>query len=811
MYLKQDLQQALYNLAKVKGYSLTIIFTLAITLGTFIAMLSLNVQLLIKPLPYPDAEQLVLVRGDRYDAQQKRYNNWLPYQGIVEAYEQFQQGVENKALHNISIDVEQSLPSNPTFNTGAVTPEFLTMINAPLHLGRHMNNDEGLHQNVPVSILSYKVWQQFFNSDPNVIDKTLMFKGVTFQIIGVLARDFQEPVLATPGWYTDVWISYDFNDARAPTWDFSSGQAHLVMKLTDTASRNETQLALESWLTPRLREQLHNNQAFKDNYLKVHLISYYDRIIGKSKQTSLMMFLGSAVLLLIALSNIGNLVISRAVNRQRTMAIHVSLGAQPFDLFKQIFIELLCLFVAAAILSLGMVTAIFYLLKSGSLGQLPRLGELHISPLTVIFVAMAALLLNLLLALWISRLLNYRALNQVLQHSGKGTGAQVSQRTRSFFITLQVTLCVCLLTICSTLLQSSWKILTQPSGLKHDNTYQVALNLGDLLNIPKSERLVLLHTLLDTLRAKPTVKEVGIGGYPPISYWVDGFEANLIKQGPEEDATSYKVLSNIGTEEYFKTLGLTLVSGRFFNAQEVNDDSRVLVISRQLARQMRQDEQVLGDQLFSPSDDTGHTIIGIVEDLNLPHVDDVGRVYFPAIPTGYPFILIEMQPGQQLDRTKLNTWMSKVHNQIKVYNFNTTDGIFAAHTKHDRTTSGLSVALSLIATSLAFIGIYGVLVYNVAVRRTELGIRQSLGATPIRILSLVLVDNLKPVFVGVLLALTALISGQFLLGNSSFAFTIEWFHYALPTLAILLLVFIASYFSLRRVINSPAIYALKDA
>ena len=160
------------------------------------------------------------------------------------------QETESKALHNIGIDVAQNLPGNPSFNLGYITPEFLPMFDAPLALGRHLSQAEGLDSQVPVTVLSYQVWQQHFAGDPAVLGKTLQFRGVSFTVVGVLAAHFVEPVLAAPGWSTDLWLSYDFNDVGTPNWSFNSNQIHLLLKLKADANPQQLAHSFEQWAAP---------------------------------------------------------------------------------------------------------------------------------------------------------------------------------------------------------------------------------------------------------------------------------------------------------------------------------------------------------------------------------------------------------------------------------------------------------------------------------------------------------------------------------------------------------------------------------
>ncbi|TMN44832.1 hypothetical protein CWC03_03180 [Pseudoalteromonas sp. S2755] len=177
------------------SYTVTIILTLGLALGALVSTCNLNYQLLAAPLPYPDAERLMLLRGALVDDNNEiKQSNFIPHAGSLTSYEKQPQfpEIESIALQNISIDVEQSLPSSPTFNIGAITPEYMQLLDAPMALGRYFSSDEGLDSQQPVAMISYSVWQQYFAGNPDVLEKTVVFKGVNFKTLCMDSKDLQK-------------------------------------------------------------------------------------------------------------------------------------------------------------------------------------------------------------------------------------------------------------------------------------------------------------------------------------------------------------------------------------------------------------------------------------------------------------------------------------------------------------------------------------------------------------------------------------------------------------------------------------------
>ncbi|AOT06563.1 ABC transporter permease [Pseudoalteromonas luteoviolacea] len=812
--LKHNLSIALKSLAKVKSYALTIVMTLGITLGVMVAMYNLNYQIIAAPLPYPDQDRLVLVQGQLLaaDGEVKR-ENYLPFLGAIEAYKDQHPGIETLALHNISIDVEQSLPNSPTFNTGAITPEFMQIVDAPLALGRHFNEDEGLNSNQPVAIISYDVWQTHFSGSSDVLYRSVTFKGISFIIVGVTAEHFAEPVLATPTWRTDIWLPYDYRDTQEPLWTFSSNQVHLVGKLSKDADINRTQLALNNWVMARYPAAVADSPTVANTRVKWRFTTYRDRIIGDAGNTSVMMLAGSVVLLLIALSNIGNLVLSRAVEQQRAFAIQAALGAQPHHLFKQVLVELSILFVAALIIATGVVSIILSLLKAGYAGPLARLDELSLNLNTVLFAIALTLILNFTLAWVVSKQLNYNAIIGALQSSGKGSGVQVSKRTRQVLVSLQVFFCISLLVLCVSIFKQSWAQLTAPTHINTDNTSQIALNLGTLLNeMSTQQRAALVLEATERLNQHSDIVRAGVGSYPPISYWLEQFTSyhSQLEPGMDKPIVTHKRVW--GTRVYFETFGLTLTQGRHFTDAEARDSAPVVIINEFMADIIKASGQApIGAKLYARNSSDPITVVGVVNNLNLPNQQPISRIYRPRVNTMYPIIVLETKPNAQLSRQGINDLLAQVHSQIRVYDLQTTEQILSSHLKAQRVASIFTIVLSLVAVVLAGIGIYGVFNYAIALRRYELGIRMSIGATPMAIFKLVLTENMQPFFIAVIASTSVLFIGYLSAASTPMMQMMSVWSWLIPVALIASLVVAITILSAWTIIRQPAQYALKGA
>jgi len=807
-------QTASLLLRRQQLYAFTIVLTLGLTLGALVATFNLNYQLFIAPLPYPDADRLHLVRGSLWQQNQQTAADWLPTQAQVEIYQYTWPEVETKALHNISIDVAQDLPGNPTFNLGYITPEFLPMFAAQLALGRHFSPTEGLHHQVPVAVLSYAVWQQHFAHDPQVLGKTVTFRGVAFRIVGVLAETFVEPVLAAPGWSTDIWLSYDFHDMGTPNWSFNSNQIHLLLKLKADTKPAQLAHSLEQWATPEFASANLTNSFLQNSTLRWRLQMVRQQILGDAAELSLSLLAGSLLLSAIAIANIANLVLSRAMAQQRSLTIRIALGARPQDLFKQYLAEFTLLALPALMLSLLVATACLQSLKAGFAGPLPRLQELGIGPVSVLFAISLLTALCLSLALWLTRQLNYRQLQLSLQQSGKGAAVQVSNRARQLLLMSQTLFCLLTLMYCSQIFLSAITKLRQPTGLNL-NTYQVALNQGSLLqSLTGAERAQLFLQARDQVKVDTNAIAAGLGSYPSMSYWLAGFGLSSVSLSPSNEGATFSTELLAGDDDYLRALGLKLQQGEWYTPAQVQTQEPVVVISQSLANKIAPSGQVLNKQLYWRGATRAHRVIGVVNDLNLPNQPEKAAVYAAAFPSAFPFLLIEMPQGTSLSRAQVNQALAKINPQLKVYKFNQTIEILAEHTQSARVAAIVTAALSVLALALAGLGIFAVIRTQMQLRQYELAVRQSLGAQPKHLLQLTLIDSLKPLLAAMFLlsigyGLLQLLPQSGYLLTVADKLTIIPLHLFGALLTVLLLTIAIVLTSLRPTLRQPVVQTLR--
>lgn len=813
MISAKDFSVALGSLSKTKGYVVTIVLTLGLTLGALVAMFNLNYQLFAKPLPYPDQDRLYVMQANVFKNGQPEFmgvNNISPYPLLVEGYKKSNEYFEKLAIVNFYVDVIRDLPDTPQVNTTYITPEYLQIVQPPMSLGRIFAADETLDARVPVAVISYSTWVKIFNKDPDILNKTIGFGAVEFKIVGVTAEEFLEPQIVEVGRATQVWLPWDYNlvPDNFRRWSSFVDNEYLVGKLKVGVDRKAAEHDLTSLLNTRFKEENASISFFDAFSLEFELFSYKRVILGDSKARALMLFAGTLVLLLIAATNITNLVLARSASQQRNMAIQAALGAQKFHLFYGVLAEILVLMGMAAIFSLMIAMGGVELLKIIAKDHFPRLLELKLSWQSILFALVAAVSLAFLFALMVSRQVNYRALNSMLQSSGKGVGIQISAKVRQLLILIQVALAGFLLAINLQIFQQSLHHIIQPLGLAVNDIYEVELNIGLQRSAPFEERKRNLIAIRDELRTNPKVVDASLTHFFPIGQNSAGVDYAIISAEPDFRDQKRALLTFID-EQYLEIFDIQLKAGRYINAAEFQGDVHSIVINETLARNLQADGQVLNKRFFTLIGEP-YEVVGIVKDLSLPGVAEEPRMFVPQTNVEFPRLLLKLKPNQEFTKEELNLLMGKVNSQYKVAVFlSMVDGQDMLLAK-DTLSAWLTAALALLTLSLAAIGIYGVLSYSVLLRRFELGIRMAIGARPITVFMHVLKDNLLPVTFGLVAALLSLLALWMWIQKSIYYVSTSYIAWIGPVLLILTLAAIASFLSVWKIIRKPAINALHN-
>ncbi|MEW6991914.1 ABC transporter permease [Colwelliaceae bacterium 6441] len=810
-----QLKQAFLSLRQKPGFVFSVVSTMGITLGALLCVLTLNYLLLVEPLPYPEQDRLFVAEhkiiGEKKEIKTVAYS----YAGLVHLYKN-KSTFEQSAMMVYGQAVIISQKNQPLVNTAYVTPEFHQLLASPVVMGRSFEASEALDSNNPVALLSYNTWQQEYAGSASILDQKINLNGVSYKIVGVLAKNFVEPELAEIGRETQVWLPWDFNQSdKGQRQSFTNIDSSL--KFIGQLKKGVTSKQAETFLTPfvsnRWQEGVADMVFFKGWSVRMNVRSVKAVMLGESESIAVMLLVGVLGLVLIACGNISNLFMSRTVEKQRQIAIHAAIGATKKHLFKAMFAETSLLFFMSIILALVVANVGFYIMQQYLAAVLPRVNELVLNPITFASAIFFTIVLALFFAKLSTRMINYHTLSTSLQGSGKGSGLQVSKKTRQVLIASQVALAMVLVFVNVSLFKDAMKTINAPIGFSTNNLSTLILNFSPTQPSSQAEVIPIMTEIMEGLEALPQVQSVSQGSSP-----LDGFGIKALTKpsGTERYTPYFKRIDH----RYFNIIEQELLQGENFTVVDRRDNPNAMVVNQAFAKQLKTDGDVIGMRLSSIGE-PDFKIIAIVKDITIPGdtafgsedaVAGVPRSYAPNALHQQQFIL-KLKAEQSISRQQLGALVAEIDSRYSVFSFNTAADALTKRLFTDITTAVTTAALALIAFLLAGIGIYGILSYSAQIRRYEIGTRMAIGAKGKDIIYMIIKDNTTDLVIGILLSISVLLGLYISFSDKLTSYiSIELLPVFIGTLALISIIsFFACYLPLRSYINKPTIHNLRGS
>jgi predicted permease len=809
-----QLKQAFLSLKKKPGFVFSVVTTMGITLGALLCVLTLAYVMLIKPLPYPEQDKLYWVEHGLADNFGEERASSFSYPGLIHFYEK-QTVFSESALLCFGESLLASDPAQPLVNTTFVTPEFFSLTATPIVLGRAFEQSESKESNSPVALISYDTWQLAYNGSHDVLSEKITINDVSFNIIGVVAEHFIEPEIFTPGRKTQYWLPWDYNfkakDYR-DAWGNVLYELAYVGKLKEGYSQTQAEQKISPFLNDLWQENVISMAFYKDWTVSLKLKSLKSIIIGDNKQRMYLLLAAVLGLLVIAFANISNLFIARAIEQKRSLAINAAVGASKRQIFKSFYAESTVLMFASLMFALVITSLGFGLLQYYLAEFLPRVNELAINAFTLSSALCCLVILAFIFARLSSNVVNYRELNSSLQSSGKGSGVQVSKKVRQALIISQVAVTTLLVFANLSLFNQSTSIINTPMKYNVEQVYTLDLSRSSLLKWNSDEVLSLLKEIENALLQLPEVSEVSQSNSP-----MNSNTANFTLLGQEK--TFSAELQDESGYNSFQLLEQPLLAGDWFSEEDIQTGRKVFVVNDVFAKQLAPNGNVVGmkismeNEIDRENNAVMRTIVGVVAGVNLPNKSvSPAQAYWP-IWKGSDNFLIKVKPQQNLSREQVVNTVKSVTNKFTLSSLERLSDVQANMLFTQYTTAITSGVLAIFTFLLGAIGLYGILSYSTQIRRFEIATRLAIGAKKNDIVKLIFFDNIKPLFVGILVSVLLLLAlylnfSELLISYLSIA--------SIPplilTLALISLTsFFACYFPLRQYINKPVIDSLKNS
>jgi predicted permease len=808
--LLQDMRYALRQLRKNPGFTEVAVLTLALGIGANTAIFSVIDAVLLRPLPFRDSHQLVRVRPTepgRLDDIGVSYPAFLDWRSRNHVFEGL------SAFH--TDDFTLTGRGEPMHLVGGVvSANMFSVLGVAPVLGRDFTSGEDTPSatGLPV-ILSYRLWQERFGSDPNILGQSLTLSGQQFTVAGVMPPKFQFPVQNDP---VEFWttIALDASNGSPPMTaqrglSYLDAIARLKPQVTKTQAQGEMS-AIQSSL----------NREYPENRPKgIAVVPEIEQIVGDARTGLYMLFAAVGLVLLIACANLSNLFLAKAAARSREMSVRVALGATRWDLVRQLLAESILLAFAGAIAGLAFAVWALRVLVALAPGGLPRISESGLSLPVLAFTAAAAVFTSLLFGL-IPALHGTRSgLASSLNEGGRsGTETRSHTRLRDTFVVIETALAVVLLAGAGLMLRSLLGLGKVDPGFAKNHVITFGLDLPGRYG--HAQRVQFYQQVLTQVRVLPGVRSAS-ATFPLTLSAGDVKTGFDIEERPSKQAERPVTTLHIVDDDYFHTLGVPLLSGREFDPRDSAPGApAVVVISQSLAKQFFPGEEPIGKRI-RPDIASGdqkeaamRLIVGVVGDVK---AEGLGA---PTIPESYvPYAQLPFAPMSVVVRTEtdprelvpiLAKTVQSVDKDLPLLHVKTLDEYVSDSISDTRFESVLLGTFGGLAFVLASIGVYGVISYTVAQRRREMGIRLALGAERGAIVRMIVKSGTLLVLAGLVpgliaaLLLTRLIAG--LLYGVSHTDTLT---FGGVSIALIAMAMLASYIPARRAAKVDPMVALR--
>ena len=747
--LWQDLRYSGRMLLKHRSFTIIALLTLSLGIGANTAIFSIVNAVLLRPFPYEAPEQLVIPGESNTGT---RGNDSLSYPNFADWKD------DRKVFASAS-----AVRSNENYNLiGDGEPErligrlvsagFLTTLGIQPLLGRDFLPDDDRQGATPAVIMSHGLWSRRFGSDQNIVGKQITLNNQSYTVVAVTPQSFRY------GLDADITIPIGLSAERFKARGADPGIS-AVARLKPNVSLEQAETELNV-MYGRM-EQLYPGS---NTGRRCYLTPLHESFVGNVRQPLLILLGSVGLVLLIACANVANLLLVRSSTRQREMSVRIALGANGWRITRQLLTESVVLAAIGGVL--GVLLAhwgtrfIAYQLPD----SIPRLREAYVDMRVLGFTlgisVMTGLLFGLAPALKASRL----NLTETLKEGDRGSSGS-RQRLRSVLVVFEVALTLTLLVGAGLLIQSFRRVLQVDPGFKAQNllTMQVSVNNPDGRQVAN-----FFQQFQENVRRLPGVKSVAVSNGLPLGvangpiFIVVG--KPLPEKGKEPGATRYTV-----SPDYFQTMGIDLLRGRVFTAQDTPDTPQVIIIDEALAQQHFQNEDPIGQRLAQSTSGTpSYEIIGVVRHVEHTNLEGQGPRR-PQFYLSWDQIPVDRLPGYTrrinlLTRTNVDptSLTSAVRAEIAalnkdqaVFNVRTMEEIVSQSVAPRRFSMMLLSVFAIVALVLASIGIYGMMSYAVAQRTREIGLRMTLGAQRGNVLRLVIGQGMKLALVGVALGVVA--------------------------------------------------------
>jgi len=740
--LRQDLRYAVRTLKRTPGFTLAAITTLALAIGANTVLFSAIHAMLLKPLPFRDSEQLVRLWCEQEDFP---YASVSPPEllGWREHGRGFSQlaGITRRDLSLTGTDTPERV------RTGRVTPNFFATLGVSPARGRDFVEDDAQPGNTPsVVVVSHGFWKKALGGAEDAVGRQVVLDGRGYTVVGVLPEGFSYPDMAED---LDVWV---------PNWLDPQAHGNHYMNVV---GRLAPGMSLEAATADLRRVALaiaRPEPGQKPSSVRLEL--WQRHLTSASRPVLWTLWAAVGFVLLIACANVANLLLVRALARQREGAIRAALGASRARRVRQALTESVLLGVLGGAGGLVLVLWGMELIRALLPPAMLRVTPLELNVPAMLFSLALSVGAGLLFGLAPALHTSGVDVLPLLKQSGSAVGARANHPLRNALVAVQLALALVLLAGTVLMAQTLRNVQAVDPGFDPEGVLSARLSLPDTKYGTKEQKVAFFGELLGRLRALPGVEAAGVVNDAPLGGSNSNGDFTLEGASPVEGVrfiTEFRVAS----PGYFPAMRIAVRQGRDFGPQDTAKSEPVLIVNEAFARRFLGGAEALGRRVKLGWSDAEpfRTIVGVVADVR--HV----QLTEPATPEAYaPYeqlplptmsVLLRTHGAPSASTAAVREALREVDSQQPVFDLAPFSNRLDRQLSRPIATARLLAAFALLAVVLAGVGVYGVMAYAVGQRTRELGIRLALGAHPRQLLALVMGQGLKLTALGVGVGLVA--------------------------------------------------------
>ena len=763
----RDVRYAWRTLLRNPGYGLVAVVTLGLGIGANTAIFTVINGVLLRPLPYPQAGQIVHL--DQVAARLGPDPIGLSVQEFM-AYRDQSRSFSNVAEYHSMLFTLLGTSNPERVVTGVVSANYFDVLGVKPVLGRLITPADENKNAPPVLVLSYAYWMKEFGGDRKILGRPFELNDRVHTVVGVLpplpeypdANDVYMPTTSCP-------YRSSADTIRDRSMRMITAFARLKPGVTLAQARGEL-TGIAGRMAAEYPKFYPAGAGFDAQATPVA------QELTHSARPAFLALLGAAgLVLLLACANLANLALSRQMRRSREMAIRLATGASPACIFRQLLTESMMVALAGGLLGIGIAAAASRLLTSYAARMTPLAGEIHLDVRVLLFGLVVSLVTGALFGSLPGYIASRTGFASLTDAGERTTDNESGARLRKVFVAAQVTFSFVLLMCAGLMLRSLYNLLSVDPGFKTANVLSMQVSLNWTKYSKDSDRNIFFHNVLTRIEAMPGVEAASASWMAPLNSDMSPMsggvviEGQLVRPGEPVPQVDFEVTS----PDYFRVLGVPVLSGRVFTDRDTDKTLEVAVVNARMAKHYWPNASPIGHRISTDNGKSWTAIVGVVSNVHQYSLDKEpdDAIYFPLdqhyITNSHLMVRTRANPMRMANQVA--AIVHSIDPQQPVTEIRTLDQLRNTQLGTPRVTTMLLAIFAAVALFITIVGVSGTLALSVARRSKEIGIRIALGASKAQILRNVLTQGMAPVLTGLALGALAAIFSTRVLSNMLFA------------------------------------------